>query len=177
MIFKAIRLAMLAGAGVAAWKAFNNRPTGKRASGSFFEQALQSGTGEVEAARSAQLRGASAELRRFAQELEHDHGELNRRLAEAGGFDVPEPDDQQRKTLRALDGHQGAAYDRAWLRHMARSHASAIRLYQRTADAGGPGASLASEALSTLRDHARTVEELRHAWPRTGERRVPRATA
>ncbi|MEN1940236.1 DUF4142 domain-containing protein [Luteimonas sp. MJ246] len=177
MIFKAIRLAMLAGAGVAAWKAFKNRQGSTQASGSFFERALQGGVADIEAARSAQLRGASAELRRFAQQLEHDHGQLNQRLADAGGIELPEPDDRQRKALHALDEHQGAAYDRAWLRHMARGHASAIRLCQRRADAGGPGAGVASEALSTLRDHARTLDELRRASPRTGAAQSPRATA
>ncbi|MEN1958387.1 DUF4142 domain-containing protein [Luteimonas changyuni] len=177
MILKAIRLAMLAGAGVAAWKAFNNRQAGTQAAGSFFQEALQRGVADVEAARSAQLRGASAELRRFAQQLEHDHGQLNQGLADAAGSDLPEPDDRQRKALHALDDHQGAAYDRAWLRHMARGHAGAIRLYQRTADADGPGAALASGALSTLREHARTMEDLRRASSRTGARHAPQATA
>lgn len=177
MILKAIRLAMLAGAGVAAWKAFNNRQGGTQAAGSFFQEALQRGVADVEAARSAQLRGASAELRRFAQQLEHDHGQLNQGLADAAGIDLPEPDDRQRKALHALDDHQGAAYDRAWLRHMARGHAGAIRLYQRAADADGPGAALAAGALSTLREHARTMEDLRRNSTRTGARHAPQATA
>lgn len=155
MILRAIKLAVLAGAGVAAWKAIS-RPT----PGTFFEQALRSGAGEVEAARSAQLRAASAEIRRFAQQVEHDHNQLNEDLAEASGLEIPEPDARQQAMLHAIDLNQGAAYDRAWLRHMARSHAKAISLYQRAASVPGACAKVASEGLPKLREHARKVEEL-----------------
>lgn len=165
MILRAIKLAVLAGAGVAAWKAIN-----RQSPGSFFAQALRSGVAEVEAARSAQLRGASAEVRRFAQQVELDHTQLNEDLAEAGGLEIPEPDARQRAVQHAIDLNQGAAYDRAWLRHMARSHARAISLYQRTVDQAGPGARLASRALPKLREHARKVEELQLSAAQPGAR-------
>lgn len=171
MILRAIKLALLAGAGVAAWKAVS-----RQSPGSFFEQALRSGVGEVEAARSAQLRGASAEVRRFAQQVEHDHSELNERLAEAGGLEVPEPDTRQQAMLRGLDASQGPAYDRGWLRHMARSHAKAISLYQRTVDQAGPGAQVASQALPKLREHARKVEELQLSAAQPAPSAEPQAT-
>lgn len=170
MIGKVFKLALLAGAGVAAWKAAT-----RHAPGSFYEQALRSGAAEVEAAKSAQLRGASAELRRFAQEMEHDHNELNQQLSEASGLEIPQPDARQLATLRQLDANQGAEYDRAWLRHMARSHAKAIRLYQQTVDHAGPGAQVASKALPKLREHARRVEELQRT-PREVRSTEPQAT-
>jgi putative membrane protein len=156
MIARVLKLALLAGAGMAAWKAMQPRQ-----SGPFFERALRDGVAEVQAARSAQLRGASAELRRFAQQLEHDHAGLNARLAEAGGLQVPEPDTRQQTGLARIDACQGEAYDRAWLRHMARGHARAIRMFQREVDIGGVGASLAAQALPTLRGHARRIDALR----------------
>lgn len=172
MIGKVFKLALLAGAGVAAWKAAT-----RNAPGSFFEQALHSGVAEVEAAKSAELRGASAELRRFAQELEHDHNEFNQKLAEAGGLEVPQPDAGQLAMLRQLDAHQGEEYDRAWLRHMARSHAKAIRLYQHTVDQAGAGAQVASQALPRLRAHARRVEELQQEGaPRVAGQAAPQAS-
>jgi len=158
MIGKVFKLALLAGAGVAAWKAAT-----RQAPVSFFDQALRSGAAEVEAAKSAQLRGASAEVRRFAQQMEHDHRELNQKLAEASGQEVPQPDARQLAMLRQIDAQQGAAFDRAWLRHMDRSHARSIRLYQRTVDQAGPGAQVASQALPKLREHARQVKELQQA--------------
>lgn len=156
MIARVLKLALLAGAGMAAWKAMQPRQ-----SGPFFERALRDGAAEGQAARSAQLRGASAELRRFAQQLEHDHAGLNARLAEAGGLQVPEPDARQQAGLARIDACQGEAYDRAWLRHMARGHARAIRMFQREVDMGGVGASLAAQALPTLRGHARRIDALR----------------
>lgn len=157
MFARMIRFAVLAGAGIAAWKAYarqRDEPLG------FLERALHDGTAEVAAARSAQLRGASAELRRFAQQLEHDHVALNERLAEATGRGIPEPDARQHATLHRLDQHQGEAYDRAWLRHMARSHGRAIRMYQREVDQAGAGAEIATDALPKLREHDRQVAAL-----------------
>ena len=92
MLARIIKLAVIAGAGAAAWKAYARRGEPR----TFLDQALQDGVAEVEAARSAQLRGASAGLRRFAQQLEHDHAALNDRIAEAAGRSVPEPDARQR---------------------------------------------------------------------------------
>ena len=155
MLSNLIKLGVLAGAGYAAWKAFgrsNPRP--------FFEQALQAGAADAEAARSAQLRGASASVRSFAQQLEREHGQHNSRLAEASGSQVPQPDGRQRAKLHKLDLHQGEAYDRAWLRHMAQSHHESIRLYQNEVDRSGPGAAIAADALPDLRAHARRLAEL-----------------
>src|SRR5690606_27504211 len=98
MIARILKLAVVAGAGMAAWKAMS-----RGAPGSFHEQALRHGAAEVEAARSAQLRGASAELRRFAQQMEHEHAELNARLAEASGLQVPSPDSRQRAAQANID--------------------------------------------------------------------------
>lgn len=159
MIIRAIKLALLAGAGMAAWKAMQQRQGAQ--SGPFAESALRDSVAMAAAARSAQLRGASAELRGLAQQLEHDHGELNGRLAEAAGTQVPDsPDASAQDALRKLDGAQGEDYDRAWLRHMASGHARAIRMFQREVDQDGSAADVASEALPRLREHARRIREL-----------------
>jgi predicted outer membrane protein len=158
MLARIIKLAVLAGAGVAAWKAYGKRGESRP----FLEQALYDGVAAVEAARSAQLRGAGAELRRFAQQLEHDHAALNGKLAEAAGVDIPQPDARQRSLLHEIDQQQGQAYDRAWLRHLARSHGRAIRMFQREVEQGGAGTALAAEALPTLREHDRRLTELRN---------------
>jgi predicted outer membrane protein len=170
-----IKFGALGGAGYAAWRAFRRRQPP-----SFFAQALQTGATEVEAARSGQLRGASAALRGFALELEREHERRNERLVEASGLEIPPPGARQRATLRSLDLHQGAAHDRAWLRHMRRSLREAIALYEREVVQDGPGAAVAVAALPALREHARRIEELRQEraqpvglhgerWPRRDE--------
>ena len=175
MLTQVIKFGALAGAGYAAWRAYRRRNPPP-----FFAQALQSGATEVEAARSGQLRGASAALRGFALDLEREHERLNERLAEASGLEVPRPSARQRATLRSLDLHQGAAHDRAWLRHMKRSHREAITLYEREVVQDGPGAAVAVAALPALREHARRIDELRQEqaqpvglhgerWPRRDE--------
>ena len=156
MLTQLIKFGALAGAGYAAWRVLKRRQVP-----SFFVQALQSGAAEVEVARSAQLRGAGAALRSFALRLEREHHRLNEQLAEASGLDIPPADTRQRAALHRLDLHQGTAYDRAWLRHMKRSHRLAIGLYEREVEQDGPGAAIAGEALPMLREHASRVAELR----------------
>lgn len=156
MLTQAIRFGALAGAGYAAWRVFRRRHRP-----SFFAQALQSGATDVEAARSGQLRGAGAALRGFALGLERDHERLNELFAEASGLEIPGPPARQRATLHSLDLHQGAAYDRAWLRYMKRSHRDAIVLYEREVVRDGRGAAVAIAALPALREHARRIEALR----------------
>src|SRR5690606_35277919 len=113
--------------------------------GDFSARALSEGALEVESARSAQLRGAAAEVRRLAQHMEHAHGAINKRLSEAAGTEVPVPDDAQRAALHAVELNQGDAFDQAWLRHEAQSHARAIQLFQAEMRRSGPGHDLAAE--------------------------------
>ena len=164
MLGRIIKLAVVAGAGYAAWKKYS----GKGQGGDFFRQALAAGAAEVEAARSAQLRGASAELRRLAQHMAHAHGEINKRLSEAAGTEVPVPDQRQRDALHAIEVEQGEAYDQAWLRHEAQAHARSIRLFKHEISRNGPGAGVAAEILPELQAHADEIAALREA---------PRATA
>lgn len=166
MLGRLIKLGVLAGAGYAAWKTMAKRPA--RSGSGFFQQALQSGVADVAAARSAQLRGASADVRAFAQQLEHDHGEHNRELAQASGLELPEPDARQADALHALDQLQGEAYDRAWLQHMAKSHRDAIRACEREVSQGGAGGPLAEDVLPRLRAHAERLAELQSGVSGTG---------
>ena len=156
MLAQLIKLGVLAGAGYATWKAL-----AKQQKQPFFQQALQSGVSDVEAARSAQLHGAAASVRAFAQQLQREHGEHNLALAQAAGLPMPQPDARQQAALQRLKLQQGEAYDRAWLRHMAKCHRDAIHLYEREVAQGGAGAALASDALPKLREHARRLAELR----------------
>lgn len=161
MLGRLIKLGVVAGAGYAAWKALSKQPPKQ----SFFQQALQAGVGDVAAAQSAQLRAASAEVRAFAQQLEHDHGEHNRELAEASGLALPDVDDRQVADLHAIDLLQGAAYDRAWLKHVATCHRETIRLYEREVAQGGTGSPLADDVLPRLRAHADRIAQLQSAPP------------
>lgn len=168
MLGRLIKLGVVAGAGYAAWKALSKQ----QAKQPFFQQALQSGVADVAAARSAQLRAASAEVRAFAQQMEHEHSEHNLELAQAGGLDLPEPDERQQAELQALDRLQGEAYDHAWLKHMAKCHRNAIRLYERELGQDGAGGPLAEEVLPRLRSHAERISQLQQragAGARQGE--------
>lgn len=158
MLVQLIKLGAVAGAGYAAWKALT-----KQRRIPFFREALQGGVGDVAAARSAQRRGASAELRAFAQQLERAHAEHNVELAQASGLDQPDPDPRQLAALRKVERAQGRDYDRAWLDHVGRCHADAVLLYEREVAQAGAGGPLAEDVLPRLRAHAGRVAELRDA--------------
>lgn len=165
MLGRLIKLGVVAGAGYAAWKAMSKQ----QAKQPFFRQALQAGVADVAAARSAQLRAASAELRAFAQQMEHEHGEHNLELAQAGGLELPGPDARQQAALQAIEKQQGAAYDQAWLAHMARCHRNAIRLYERELGQDGAGGPLAEEMLPRLRAHSDRIAQLQQAGSASGD--------
>lgn len=169
MLGRLIKLGLVAGAGYAAWKRLSKAPAQP-----FFQDAMQAAVADIEAARSAQLRAASADLRAFAQRLEHEHGEHARDLSQAAGQALPALDARRAAELQAIDHLQGSAYDTAWLKYMAKGHRETIRLYEREVANGGAGGPLAEEALAHLRAHAQRIAELQapaaaNDSPATGE--------
>lgn len=131
----------------------------------FVAQALAGGAAEVHAARLALEESKHAGIREFAQKLERDHTEANRKMAEASGKPaMPEPDAGHRKAMDALRGLSGAGFDRAWLAQMDQDHARTIALFEnatRSPQVSARSKALAQATLPALRDHAHTVQRLR----------------
>lgn len=131
----------------------------------FFTQALAGGAAEVMAARLALEKSRHQGLRAFAQQLERDHSDANRQLAEASGKPaMPPADAAHQQAMDALKAKEGADFDRAWLEQMARDHATTIALFEnaaRSPQASAKARQLAGTALPKLRDHAQTTQRLR----------------
>ena len=130
----------------------------------FVAQGLAGGAAEVHAARLALEKSKHAGIREFAQKLERDHTDANRKMAEASGKPaMPEPDAGHRKAMDALGGMSGAEFDRAWLAQMDQDHARTIALFEnatRSPQVSARSKALAQATLPALRDHAQTVQRL-----------------
>ncbi len=130
----------------------------------FVAQGLAGGAAEVHAARLALEKSKHAGIREFAQKLERDDTDANRKMAEASGKPaMPEPDAGHRKAMDALGGMSGAEFDRAWLAPMDQDHARTIALFEnatRSPQVSARSKALAQATLPALRDHAQTVQRL-----------------
>ena len=127
----------------------------------FYKQALAGGISEVELSQHAVKHAQSEDVRAIASRMVDHHGALNSRLKEASGMSsappLPPADAAKAEAVRQT---AGATYDRAWLDHMAEGHAKSIALYEHTSTNATSAKTrrLASEALPTLREHARSIK-------------------
>jgi len=126
----------------------------------FCKQALAGGTSEVELSQHALKHARSEDVRAIATRMADHHGALNGTLKEASGMSsAPSLPPADAAKVEAVKQAADAAYDRAWLDHVAEGHAKSIALYER-ASTNAPSTKtrrLASGALPTLREHARNI--------------------
>lgn len=136
--------------------------TDGRSDATFYEQALRSGASAAAASRMAHQRSSNEEVLQLAVQMERDHTSINRRLAAAGGIRVPQLDAEQRALQDRLRELSGTGFDEVWLRHMQRSHARSIALYERAVRgaASAETRELAESILPTLHSHIDRVEGL-----------------
>lgn len=131
----------------------------------FYKMALASGTGEADLSRHAVKAAQSSEVRNLAQTLVRDHDALNAKLRAASGMKEAQPKPEDKAKADAVKSQQGAAFDQAYLGHMAEGHAKSIALYQNasTNASDEKARALATQALPKLREHAAMVTKLQGA--------------
>lgn len=122
--------------------------------------------GEVELARLADSRGASAASKAYARRMAQDHATAATRLAGVArplNIAVPnEPDPDQKATRARLDGLQGAALDAAYLQSQLIDHQKTVQLLQWEISNGQDASvqAYAKEMLPIVLDHLRTAQGL-----------------
>ena len=132
----------------------------------FIADALASGEREIAAAALARERAGDPAVKAFAARLAADHAQLDDRLRKLPSADAAveprgTPEHPEMAKLRALEGE---AFDAAWLALQERDHREAIRVFERASTSPALDTSVrsaATEALSTLREHADAVADLR----------------
>ena len=132
----------------------------------FIADALASGEMEIASAALARDRSDDPGVKALAERIEADHRRLNDRLEKLPHADAAveprgTPEHPEMARLRALEGE---AFDAAWLALQERDHREAIRKFERAGTSPALDTavrSAATEALTTLREHADAVADLR----------------
>ena len=129
----------------------------------FMRTAAMDGLAEVEHGRLAIERGASADVKQFAQRMVDDHskaGEELKSLATQKHVTLPTDLDQKHRAMQdKLAKLKGEAFDKAYMSHMVIAHQQAVALFQREAKGGkDPDVKAwAAKTLPVLQEHYKSA--------------------
>lgn len=112
----------------------SNMPTqaGESGDASFVQKAGEGGMAEVELSKIAEKNAKSADVKKFAEKMVHDHTANNKELATIAAkenIQVPKSLDSDHTALKEkLEGMKGADFDRAYVDAMRSDHQKMIDL-------------------------------------------------
>jgi putative membrane protein len=121
----------------------------------------------------AQKQGESDAVRSFGQKLVADHSAANQKAAsiasQIGVTPPTEPSKKHQSDAAKMAKMSGAAFDRAFARHMVTDHKMEIAAHKRAAKMKNDAvASYATESLPVLEQHLQTAESLSKAGGKAG---------
>jgi len=131
----------------------------------FMMKAAQGGLAEVEMGKLAKDHASSQNVKDFGQNMVDDHSKANDELKDlASKKNVTLPTDVDAKdkaTMDRLSALNGAAFDKAYMRHMVSDHKKDISEFQKEASSGSDTdvKSWASKTLPTLQHHLQMAED------------------
>ena len=112
----------------------SNRNQLSRFDRQFMTRAAQGSMAEIELSRLALRRGASNEVKQYAQQMINDHTQANAQLmqlANSKGVSVPRTLDAQHQQIRAqLQRLSGSNFDQQYMRVMENDHVQTVSLFQ-----------------------------------------------
>lgn len=127
----------------------------------FYQQALTGGQKEIDASKLEKSQGTSADAKKVADKLIADHTAMGKKVMAAAGTAVtaPTPDTA---TPSDLQGKTGKDFDKAWVDMMVSDHEKAISMFENASKNASTDQAkkMASDALPTLRDHLKAVQDL-----------------
>ena len=136
------------------------------ADSTFIKTAAMDGMAEVEHGTLAAQNAASSDVKQFGQRMVDDHGKANaelKSLASKKNVTLPTELDAKHKAMQdKLSKLKGAAFDSAYMAHMATAHKEAVALFQREAKTGKDAEikAFAEKALPTLQEHLKMAQDL-----------------
>jgi putative membrane protein len=131
----------------------------------FMNEAAAGGMAEVHMAQVAQKQAQSEQVKSLAQRIEKDHTTANnelKALADRRGVSLPTaPDPKHQATMDRLAKLEGAAFDRAYAKHMVSEHKKDIAKFQRASTnlLDTDLKNFASKTLPNLQEHLRMAQE------------------
>jgi putative membrane protein len=140
-------------------------PTADTSPETFIKKASQDGMTEVKLASIAQQNTQSEDVRKFAEQMQADHGKANSELqsiATSKHVTVPESLDAEHQAMvRELSGKKGADFDAAYASHMVTAHKKAVALFKSAAHSQDRDISgFAAKTLPTLEHHKGMADDL-----------------
>jgi putative membrane protein len=140
------------------------------------KQLAESNLAEISAAKLAENRAQSDDVKSFAKKLMDDHNKALadlKQLAQAKNVDLPtEPDKQQRAMEKKLSALQGAKFDQQYLQQAGdRARKQTYRLLERTsARAENPDLkNYASKLIATVETHQQMAKDTSQTLKSSGE--------
>ena len=132
----------------------------------FAATAAQDGMVEVALAGLALRKSDDSQLRQLAQEVIQDYaqsnGELDSIVRCEGLILATELDAEHNALISRLNSKSGRAFDKAYLKHIARRHSEALVLLESAMMSGNPDvAAFARKSLSMLQEHQLLADSLR----------------
>jgi putative membrane protein len=124
----------------------------------FVDEASQSGMTEIKLAHLALTNSKNPDVRKFATQMQREHGEANAQLASiAANKNIRIPttlDHDHQAMVSDMSAKSGAAFDAAYANHMVMAHKDALELFQAaTKSSDDDIAAFAHEMLPTLEEH------------------------
>jgi putative membrane protein len=131
----------------------------------FMVKAAQGGLMEVEAARLAQEKATSNEIKEFARKLEQDHQKANedlKKLAAEKNVDLPTDMGQHAAMLEKVRAASGADFDKRWMKMQVQHHKKDVNDFQKqtTRAMDSDVRNFATAKLPTLQQHLATAQQL-----------------
>jgi putative membrane protein len=137
---------------------------------SFMKNAAEAGLAEVEASKLAVTKATNTQVKGFAQQMVDDHTKANdelKALAATKGVELPaEPSMAQRAKLKALQGADGANFDKRYAETFGlKAHEDTVNLFQKQAKkAKDPEVKAwAEKTLPKLQHHLEMAKDLNNA--------------
>jgi len=131
----------------------------------FVDKATQAGMTEVKLARLALTNSKNADVRKFATQMQREHGEANAELTSiAANKNIRIPttlDHDHQSMVSEMGSKSGAAFDAAYANHMVSAHKDALELFQAaTKSSDNDIAAFAHKMLPTLEQHQMEANKL-----------------
>jgi putative membrane protein len=131
----------------------------------FLIKAAQGGLMEVEAARLAQEKATSNEIKEYARKLEQDHQKANedlKKLAAAKNVDLPADAGPSAAKLEKVKAASGAEFDKQWMKMQVKHHKQNVNDFQKesTRAMDSDVRNFATAKLPTLQEHLNQAQQL-----------------
>jgi putative membrane protein len=132
----------------------------------FLREAAEGGMMEVQAARMAQEKATSENVKAFAKQLEQDHSKANeelKQLAAEKKVDLPaDLGEKHQKHISKLEKLSGAEFDREYMKLMVDDHKKDVKSFKKQADRAMDSdvKTFAADKVPVLEQHLSQAQQL-----------------